>query len=85
METIIVRKQGHSASVALPAVARIRLGPEVEQELSLVEMIDGIKFVKRNLKFERQMQMACETQREQADVFRNWLSVIAGCAGVSGA
>ena len=45
METIIVHKQGHSASVALPAVARIRLGPEVEQELSLVEMIDGIKFV----------------------------------------
>lgn len=69
METIIVRKQDHSASVTLPAVTRIRLGLEVEQELSLVEMADGIKFVKRNLKFERQMQMACETQREQADVF----------------
>lgn len=69
METIIVRKQGHSASVALPAVARIRLSLEVGQELSLVEMIDGMKFVKCNLKFERQMQMACETQREQADIF----------------
>lgn len=69
METIIVRKQGHSASVALPEVARIRLSLEVGQELSLVEMADGMKFVKRNLKFERQMQMTCETQREQADVF----------------
>nr|WP_243705236.1 AbrB/MazE/SpoVT family DNA-binding domain-containing protein [Komagataeibacter saccharivorans] len=49
---------------------RIRLGLEVGQVLTLVEMADGIKLVKRNLKLERQMQMARETLREQADVLQ---------------
>jgi hypothetical protein len=37
---------------------------EVGQELALAEMADGIKLVKRNLKLERQMEMARETLRE---------------------
>ncbi|MCK8637662.1 AbrB/MazE/SpoVT family DNA-binding domain-containing protein [Parasaccharibacter sp. TMW2.1882] len=70
METVIIRKQGNSVGVTLPAETRIRLGLEVGQELTLVEMADGIKLVKRNLKLERQMQMARETLREQADVLQ---------------
>ncbi|MBS1087268.1 AbrB/MazE/SpoVT family DNA-binding domain-containing protein [Gluconobacter sphaericus] len=70
METVIVRKQGNSVGVTLPAETRIRLGLEVGQELTLVEMADGIKLVKRNLRLERQMQMARETLREQADVLQ---------------
>ena len=70
METVVVRKQGNSVGVTLPAETRIRLGLEVGQELTLVEMADGIKLVKRNLKLERQMQMARETLREQADVLQ---------------
>ena len=70
METVIIRKQGNSVGVTLPAETRIRLGLEVGQELTLVEMTDGIKLVKRNLKLERQMQMARETLREQADVLQ---------------
>ncbi|MDG6094985.1 AbrB/MazE/SpoVT family DNA-binding domain-containing protein [Acetobacter sp. AN02] len=70
METVVVRKQGNSVGVILPAETRIRLGLEVGQELTLVEMADGIKLVKRNLKLERQMQMARETLREQADVLQ---------------
>ncbi|CUW47268.1 AbrB/MazE/SpoVT family DNA-binding domain-containing protein [Novacetimonas hansenii] len=70
METVVVRKQGNSVGVTLPAETRIRLGLEVGQELTLVEMVDGIKLVKRNLKLERQMQMARETLREQADVLQ---------------
>lgn len=56
--------------VPLPAETRIRLGLEVGQELMLVEMADGIKLVKRNLKLGRQMEMARETLREQADVLQ---------------
>ncbi|MDN7349984.1 AbrB/MazE/SpoVT family DNA-binding domain-containing protein [Acetobacter senegalensis] len=70
METVVVRKQGNSVGVTLPAETRIRLGLEVGQELTLVEMADGIKLVKRNLKLERQMQMAREILREQADVLQ---------------
>ncbi|PYD60944.1 AbrB/MazE/SpoVT family DNA-binding domain-containing protein [Gluconacetobacter entanii] len=70
METVIIRKQGNSVGVTLPAETRIRLGLEVGQELTLVEMADGIKLVKRNLKLERQMQMARETLREQADILQ---------------
>ncbi|WP_264816526.1 AbrB/MazE/SpoVT family DNA-binding domain-containing protein, partial [Gluconobacter kondonii] len=64
------RKQGNSVGITLPAETRIRLGLEVGQELTLVEMADGIKLVKRNLKLERQMQMARDTLREQADVLQ---------------
>ncbi len=70
MGTVVVRKQGNSVGVTLPAETRIRLGLEVGQELTLVEMADGIKLVKRNLRLERQMQMARETLREQADVLQ---------------
>lgn len=70
METVVVRKHGNSVGVTLPAETRIRLGLEVGQELTLVEMADGIKLVKRNLKLERQMQMAREMLREQADVLQ---------------
>lgn len=70
METVVVRKQGNSVGITFPAETRIRLGLEVGQELTLVEMADGIKLVKRNLKLERQMQMARDTLREQADVLQ---------------
>lgn len=56
--------------VTLSAETRIRLGLEVGQELMLVEMADGIKLVKRNLKLGHQMEMARETLREQADVLQ---------------
>lgn len=36
----------------------------------LVEMADGIKLVKRHPQLERQMEMASEILREQADVFQ---------------
>ncbi|OUI81132.1 regulator [Gluconobacter sp. DsW_056] len=70
METVVVRKQGNSVGVILPAETRIRLGLEVGQKLTLFEMADGIKLVKRNLKLARQMQMAREILREQADVLQ---------------
>lgn len=67
---VTIRKNGNSVGIALPAETRIRLGLEVGQELTLVELADGIKLVKRNLELERQLAAAREVLREQADVLQ---------------
>ncbi|GLR66522.1 MULTISPECIES: AbrB/MazE/SpoVT family DNA-binding domain-containing protein [Acidocella] len=67
MDTVTVRKQGNSVGVAIPAETRVRMGFEVGQELTLVELADGIKLVKRNLALEKQLAAAREVLREQAD------------------
>lgn len=68
--SVTIRKNGNSIGIALPQETRIRLGLEVGQELTLVELSDGIKLVKRNLELERQMAAAREVLREQADVLQ---------------
>ena len=68
--SVTIRKHGNSVGIALPAETRIRLGLEVGQELTLVELSDGIKLVKRNLELERQMAAARDVLREQADVLQ---------------
>jgi antitoxin component of MazEF toxin-antitoxin module len=70
MNKIVVRKQGNSVGVALPADTRVRMGFEVGQELSLIELADGVKLVKRNLELERQMAAARDVLREQADALQ---------------
>jgi antitoxin component of MazEF toxin-antitoxin module len=66
----MVRKQGNSVGVSFPAETRVRMGFEVGQELTLIELADGIKLVKRNLALERQLDLAREVLREQADVLQ---------------
>lgn len=46
------------------------MGLEVGQELTLVELAEGVKLVKRNLELERQLAMAREVMREQADALQ---------------
>ena len=70
MNSIIVRKQGNSLGVTFPAETRVRMGFEAGQDLTLIELADGVKLVKRNLKLERQMQLAREVLREQADALQ---------------
>ena len=70
MTTVTLRKQGNSISVTFPAETLIRMGFEVGQDLTLVELADGVKLVKRNLVLERQMQLAREVLREQADTLQ---------------
>ncbi len=70
MTTVTIRKQGNSIGVSFPAETRIRMGFEVGQDLTLVELADGVKLVKRNLVLERQMQQAREVLREQADTLQ---------------
>ena len=65
MNSVTIRKQGNSVGIALPAETRIRMGLEVGQELTLIELADGIKLVKRNPALERQIQSARDVLREQ--------------------
>ena len=70
MPVVTVRRQGNSLGVTFPAETRIRMGFEVGQDLTLIELADGVKLVKRNLVLERQMQLAREVLREQADTLQ---------------
>jgi antitoxin component of MazEF toxin-antitoxin module len=70
MNSITIRKQGNSVGVSFPAETRIRMGFEVGQELTLIELADGIKLVKRNLELERQLTAAREVLREQASALQ---------------
>ena len=70
MTTVTVRRQGNSIGITFPAETRIRMGLEVGQDLTIVELADGVKLVKRNVQLERQMALAREVLREQADVLQ---------------
>ncbi len=56
--------------VTFPAETRVRMGFEVGQDLTLIELADGVKLVKRNLELERQLELARQVMREQADVLQ---------------
>lgn len=66
MTVVTLRKQGNSVGLTFPAETRIRMGLEVGQDLTLIELADGVKLVKRNLALERQLRLADEVLREQA-------------------
>ncbi len=70
MAMVTLRKQGDSLGISVPSDTRIRMGFEAGQELTLVELADGIKLVKRNLELELQLQLAREVLREQADALQ---------------
>ena len=70
MSKVTLRRQGNSVGVTFPADTRVRMGFEVGQDLTLVELVDGVKLVKRNLVLERQMQLAHDVLREQADALQ---------------
>ncbi len=70
MAKITLRWQGNSVGMTFPADTRVRMGFEVGQDLTLVELADGVKLVKRNLVLERQMQLARKVLREQADALQ---------------
>ncbi len=74
MPKVTLRRQGNSVGVTFPADTRVRMGFEVGQDLTLVELADGVKLVKRNLALERQMQLAREVLREQADALQELAS-----------
>ncbi len=70
MGHVTVRRQGNSLGISIPTETRIRMGIEEGQEMTLIELADGIKLVKRNLELERQMAAAREVLREEAEALR---------------
>ncbi|MDE8348484.1 MAG: AbrB/MazE/SpoVT family DNA-binding domain-containing protein [Acidocella sp.] len=67
MNHVVIRKQGNSVGIALPLETRIRAGLEVGQEMTIIELADGIKLVKRSAALERQLGLAQQVLREQAE------------------
>ena len=70
MTTVTIRRMGNSLGISIPAETRIRMGFEIGQDLTLVELADGVKLVKRNLALGRQMALAREVLSEQADALQ---------------
>lgn len=70
IDKLTIRQQGNSLGVSFPAETRIRLGLEAGQELTLIELADGIKLVKRNLALERQMREARAVLNSEADTLQ---------------
>lgn len=70
VDRLTIRQQGNSLGISFPAETRIRLGLEAGQELTLIELADGIKLVKRNLTLERQMEQARAVLSSEADTLQ---------------
>jgi bifunctional DNA-binding transcriptional regulator/antitoxin component of YhaV-PrlF toxin-antitoxin module len=70
MTTVTLEKQGEAIGITIPDETRIRMGFEVGQNLTLVELPDGLKLVRGDSQLERQLQVARRVLREQADVLR---------------
>ena len=70
MTTVTLEKQGEAIGITIPDETRIRMGFEVGQSLTLVELEDGVKLMKGDPELEQQLQVARRVLREQADVLR---------------
>ena len=70
MATVTLERQGEAIGIMIPDETRIRMGFEVGQKLTLVELDDGLKLVRGDPELERQLEAAQRVLREQADVLR---------------
>lgn len=70
MTTVTLEKQGEAIGITIPDETRIRMGFEVGQNLTLVELPDGLKLVRGDSQLERQLQVVRRVLHEQADVLR---------------
>lgn len=70
MTTVTVHRDGNAVGVTFPEEVCVRLGLEPGQDLTLVELPDGVKLVKRNPALERQMELARTVLYEQADTLK---------------
>ena len=70
MGHVTLRKQGNSVGVTFPSDTRTRLGFEVGQELTIIEVEDGVKLVRRSDSLEQQLNVARAMLREHAGVLQ---------------
>ena len=70
MDTVTLREQDHELSLTLPSGVRQRLGYKAGDELTLVEVEDGLKLVRHDAELELQLRLADEVLSEQAETLR---------------
>ena len=71
MVQVTVRNQGNSVGITFPAETRVRMGLEVGQKLTLVELQDGIKLVKHD-GLDQQLEVARRILKGQADILKGF-------------
>lgn len=70
MAYVTLRKQGDSVGITFPAETRTRLGFEVGQDLTIIEVEDGVKLVRRSSELEHQLSVAHEMLSKHAGVLQ---------------
>ena len=67
---VTLRKQGNSVGITFPAETRTRLGFEVGQDLTIIEVEGGVKLVRRSSELEHQLKVAREMLSKHAGVLQ---------------
>lgn len=65
-----MRRHGDQVGATCPAVMMARMGFKEGQQLTLVKLADGVELVRHDPVLERQIALAHETLREEADTLR---------------
>ena len=70
MDTVVLRQHGDEVGFMLPDKLRQRLGYEAGEELTGVEVPDGLKLIRHDAELELQIRLAHEVLAEQAETLR---------------
>lgn len=70
MAQVTVQQHGDAVGIDLPQNIRTRMGLEVGQQLTVIELHDGFKLVRHSAALERQLDVARKVLKEQADVLQ---------------
>jgi antitoxin component of MazEF toxin-antitoxin module len=70
MFTIKLQQQGDTLNMTIPPETIERLGLHAGQELTLTERVAGFEIVTREARVARQLALADEVLREQADALK---------------
>ena len=67
---VTVQQHGDAVGIELPQDIRTRMDLKVGQQLTLIELHDGLKLVRHSTVLERQLHVARKVLEEQADVLQ---------------
>ena len=70
MNRIVLEQHGDRMQVTLPVARVNRLGLKAGQEVTVVELPDGISLVQEDAEQDRQMKLVDQVLREQAETLR---------------
>lgn len=70
MATVTLRADGDEVGLVLPEELRHRLGFKAGDELTLVEVEDGLKLIRHDAELASQLRLVDEVLDEQADTLR---------------